>query len=389
MKQNKIPDYHGNSIVNLVSSILLRFDKFSQYPPLEILPKEIIADSTNLIFFVIDGMGSAFLEKYGKKTIFHQYLRGKITSSFPTTTAAAMLSYYTGFAPKNHGIPAWFTYIRQIGMITAILPFNPRIKHQSLTEYNIEPREVYNFTSYFDDLEISQHIFMPEELNRAPLMQIINHNRTPHGFKDLDDLFQKLDTFIQNQQGQSNYIFVYWPELDSLAHKYGINHKKTITHLHDLNQTFEKYTLDWKAKDPFCRIIISADHGLIDIATENQLFLEQYPILHQSLTLPLAGEGRVPFFYVRPDQLDVFKQQIEENFGNLGELYSRQEILQSELFGLFDLHPQLPSRIGDFVFIFDQPYILKDQMLGEERSEMIGYHGGLSEEELYVPFIVI
>lgn len=382
------PEYQGNSIINLASSLLKRYNVFSQYPPLEDLPHEIICDSTNLVFFVIDGLGSNFLEQYGQNTIFDKYNRGKITSVFPTTTAAAMLSYYTGISPKNHGIPAWFTYLRQIGMVSTILPFTPRNKDILLTEFNVEPRQIYSFESLFDKLEVSQYILMPEDLNDTPLTRIINEKRNEIGYEDLDDLFLKLNKLIEDHEGESNFIFVYWPVLDEMAHKFGVSDEKTISHFQELTRYFENYVASWKAKDPFFRLILSADHGLIDIPEENQLNLEDFPALSQSLTLPLSGEARAPFFYVHPDQIEIFKEEIEKNFASLGTLYTRKEILESNLFGLFELHPQLPSRIGDYVFIFEKPYTLKDTILGEKRHKMVGHHGGLSEEELYVPFIV-
>lgn len=389
MDLKNIPNYRGSSIINLTSSILRNYNIVTDYPPLDILPQGILADSTKLVLFVIDGLGYDFLVKHGQETIFNEYLRGKLSSVFPTTTASAMLSYYTGEAPKNHGIPAWFTYLRQIGMISTILPFTPRIKNMSLTEFGVNPQEIYTFHSHFDDLEVKQHIFNPNEFEGTPLTNKIAKYRNNNWYTDLHGLFSSLDEIMCQKSNESQFIFVYWHKIDELAHNHGINHQKTKDHLKELDQYFRKYIPKWKVEDPFSRVIISADHGLIDIPKENQLNLEQFPSLYHSLILPLSGEARVPFFYVRSDQVEEFKNQIQYSFKGLGKLFSRKEILESELMGLFNIHPELPMRLGDYLFVFEEPYVLKDTLLGQQRSEMVGHHGGLSFEELFVPLIVI
>ena len=56
-------------------------------------------------------------------------------------------------------------------------------------------------------------------------------------------------------------------------------------------------------------------------------------------------------------------------------------------FGLGKPHPQLAQRIGDYVLLMKENYIIKDFLLGEEEHFSIGNHGGLSEDEMYVPLI--
>jgi len=71
-----------------------------------------------------------------------------------------------------------------------------------------------------------------------------------------------------------------------------------------------------------------------------------------------------------------------------GTLYSSENILNKNFFGLGDPHPQLGSRIGDDIMLMKENYIFRDTILGEERHPMIGFHGGLSPDEMFVPVIV-
>jgi predicted AlkP superfamily pyrophosphatase or phosphodiesterase len=384
------PDYNGNSIVNLTSSILKLYNVVSPYSPLKILPQEIIEDSSNLVFFIIDGLGYNFIKKHAANSMLHKYIRGKITSVFPSTTAAAMLTYYTGLAPLNHGIPAWFTYLREIGAISAILPFTQRGFKQNLSELGVDPKEVYRIQSLFDKIEVvDQYLLMPDYLIDASLTKIISKKRKLIEISDLHSLFSELDRILNLNSPKKKFIFVYWSELDNLCHSKGVFHQETLSHFNELDRFFQKYIPKWKSKDLLTKFIISADHGVIDNPKDQSLHLDKFPEIKNCLTLPLAGEPRVPFFYVRADQKENFERSIQKAFTGKGRLYTRKEVLDNELLGLFDRNENIPMRIGDYIFIFDKAFILRDTLITEKPHLLIGNHGGLSEDEMFVPLIVI
>jgi hypothetical protein len=49
---------------------------------------------------------------------------------------------------------------------------------------------------------------------------------------------------------------------------------------------------------------------------------------------------------------------------------------------------KLFDRVGDYILVMKENYILKDVLLGEHENKNIGHHGGVSKEEMYVPLIV-
>ncbi len=59
-------------------------------------------------------------------------------------------------------------------------------------------------------------------------------------------------------------------------------------------------------------------------------------------------------------------------------------------FGLFESNENLKDRIGDYILIFKKNYYMRDKLKGEgKRIPKLGYHGGLSKEEMLVPLILI
>ena len=70
-------------------------------------------------------------------------------------------------------------------------------------------------------------------------------------------------------------------------------------------------------------------------------------------------------------------------------IYESMDLWNRNFFGLYEPHPRLFERIGDFIIIPKEEYIIKDFLMGEKEKYHIGNHGGLSSQEMYVPLIVI
>ncbi|MCG8010450.1 MAG: nucleotide pyrophosphatase, partial [Candidatus Thiodiazotropha weberae] len=69
--------------------------------------------------------------------------------------------------------------------------------------------------------------------------------------------------------------------------------------------------------------------------------------------------------------------------------YRSDELIEQGWFGIGETHPQLKRRIGDRVLLMREDYILNDWLVQERRYQLVGVHGGLSEDELLVPLIVV
>jgi hypothetical protein len=108
-----LPDFSGNGLVNVMSAIEARFKGKNPYSPHAKLTTEL-RDAKSVVLIAIDGLGYNFFKRHCKNSPLNKYLAGSITSVFPSTTAAAMTTIYTGVAPLNHGILAWFTYFKEL-----------------------------------------------------------------------------------------------------------------------------------------------------------------------------------------------------------------------------------------------------------------------------------
>ena len=133
--------------------------------------------------------------------------------------------------------------------------------------------------------------------------------------------------------------------------------------------------------------MVTADHGLVDTAPERTIYLEDHPELAETLALPLCGEPRAAYCYLRPGAEAAFDAYIRERLGEVCELHTAQGLVEAGWFGPAPEHPQLRRRIGDRVVLPAAGWVLKDRLQGEEPFRQVGVHGGASPAEQRVPLI--
>lgn len=381
------PDYMGNSLVNLMSSIKQHFGNQTNYPPLKLFPTDEFNGINNICLLLIDGMGYNFLEKYGKKSTLYKLLRGKYTSVFPSTTAAAATTIYSGVAPLNHAVLGWFIFLRELGLISTILPLFIRGLKISHITREITAESIFQVKSFTSELNAKAFVLLPKSLIGSPYNQVFSAGASQTGFTTLSDLFKFSLNILKNFPGKK-YLFEYWPELDALGHTYGINSEKTIKHFTEIDREFGDFCDKVTQQVPSTKIIVTADHGLIDTTPQSTLLLDQFPELYSMLTLPLCAEPRTVFCYVRPSKVESFEKYITTRLADYCYMLRNQEFIDQKYLGGFDPHPKLFDRVGDYILLMKENYILKDQLLGEKRRDLIGNHGGISEDEMYIPLII-
>jgi hypothetical protein len=92
---------------------------------------------------------------------------------------------------------------------------------------------------------------------------------------------------------------------------------------------------------------------------------------------------------VRPTKLNQFIAEVEKHLGHACERFSLEELLEKNLYGIGNPNPRFFDRVGDQILLMRENYVLHDQVYLEPQRSYIGYHGGLSREEMLVPLVLI
>ncbi len=380
------PDYEGGSIVNLMRSI---GDACGAppglYAPLEALHPARLGVARHIVLLVIDGLGYNYLTQHGRGGPFHGALSGRMTSVFPSTTAAAVTGFLSGTAPQQHALTGWHMYLEELDAVAAVLPLTRRGGVALDIEAAKLPSLLFDHEPFFNRIARPGLVFSPHYIAHSPF-SLYNAGRAEvRPYKKLPDLIAQLTNAVR-AASEPSYFYAYYPDLDALAHEHGIASAHVASHFAALDAVFGELLLQLRDTDSV--IIATGDHGFIDAPNERLIALEDHPALAEMLAQPLCGERRVVYCYVKPNMHTQFVGYVQDQFGHCADLFESANLIAQGWFGLGTPNARLASRVGDYTLIMKENWTIKDSVPGEKSHHQIGVHGGVSEDEMWVPLIV-
>lgn len=180
-----------------------------------------------------------------------------------------------------------------------------------------------------------------------------------------------------NQPGKK-YIYAYYAQPDGKMHEFGCYSNPAKAIIRNINQEIEK--LSSKLKDTI--IIVIADHGHINV--EN-IYLKDYPRIKECLLRTTSVEPRTINFFIKENKKYIFKNLFNESFSEDFDLYEKEEIIKSQIFGTGKENKIFKDLIGDYIAIAKT----NKTLLNNDDDELKSQHSGYTDDEIYVPLIVI
>lgn len=378
------PDYN-NCILNVMGSIARGFNAKLDYSPSSMLNPAEIKKARNVILIILDGLGYEYLRRYGKHSELAKYLRGKITSIFPAATTSCIPAFLTGTSVQEHGMTGWYVFLREIGMIAIPLQYITRFGDFPLNK--IEFKKLFNITPFLNKINAKSYTLNPAEFYDSAFNRASAGKSQLVGYSKISELFSKIERIMKIKSDRKKYIYAYSSYPDSLIHDYGNEHKKVFGAFKKIDKEFKKFLNKIKNTDSI--IIITADHGLITTPKHKWIDTNKYAELGEFLRIPLCGEGRLAYAYIKAGKEKEFEVYMKKKLGFCCEIMKSGEAIKKGLFGKGKIHPELKNRIGDYLIIMKDNYGIKDFMIDSDFSQHLGRHGGVSKEEMFVPLIVI
>ncbi|MCU7812249.1 MAG: alkaline phosphatase family protein, partial [Candidatus Thiodiazotropha sp. (ex Notomyrtea botanica)] len=300
-------------------------------------------------------------------------------------TASAITTFLTGDAPQQHGLTGWFTYFKELGSVLSVLPGGSRYGGPGYSACGINAGELLGHTAFADRIEVDACILSPANIVGSDFSQAHLGRAKAHSYRNLQEMLTKAVQILQAPGRR--YTYLYWSELDTIGHRMGIWSEAAHQHLMLLDQAFAALLEQIQGTDTL--VIVCADHGQVDTSPAETLDLEKHPDLAEMLILPLCGEPRAAYCYLRAGCETAFDAYIESELKGIAQSYPSQQLIEENWFGIGEPHPKLSQRIGDRLLLMQSNTIITDWLAQEKRFQMIGVHGGLSDDELNVPLIVV
>jgi hypothetical protein len=375
------PEYAGGSLVNLVASIVAARGGKALHPALKILRHEELREARNLVLLLIDGLGDDYLTRRGAGGALARARRSALTSVFPSTTASAITTSYTGRTPLEHGLTGWFTYFGEAGCVAAALPFRSRGDMLPLARRGVTPEQIYVSPSIFEQLPVRSIVVTHKDIVDSEYNARHCRGAQRLAYETLDELVAQVEAAVKSG-AERKFVYAYWPVYDMVSHRFGCASAEAFTAFEAIDAAFERLAARLSGTESL--LIASADHGFIDVPPEASLELPAF--LASELRFPLCGERRVAYCHVHEPKR--FMEKARDWLAERADVMPSRQLLDEGWFGPGAAHPRFAERIGDVALLMRGRHTVKDWTAGESRHLHIGNHGGTSADEMMIPLIM-
>ena len=380
LAQCRLPDYPHS-----LASLAARLHGSRATPPLQHPALDGLEDCHSVILLLIDGMGCAQLDTLAPGGWLQQQQCATLSSVFPSTTTAAITTLMTGLPPSQHSLLGWHVWAPEANGIATPLPLRYHWladAAQALDDAALAAT-LYSRPSALQGGDRQHYVLQPQYIADSYYSRHHGGQAQHLPWRGYAELFATLATLAATPERK--FVYAYIPDLDALMHGKGTTHPKAQALLARLQQHCAELAAALPAD---CRLLISADHGQIDIPPDRLLFINDYPELAALLARPLSGEPRAAICHVQPGQADAFRARFAQTLGHIAWCLPAADVIAHGWFGPPPHHPLLTARAGDFVLLMKENWGLLQTVGDEKRPPLLGNHGGLSAAEMQVPLIV-
>ena len=359
-----------------------------------------------VIFFFIDGFGWRFYEEFKEHPFFVELAkRGsveKITSQFPSTTAAHVTTWHTGMPVGESGVFEWTYFEPKLDALFSPLlySFGGTSERGTAESSGIPPAELYpakNIYPALSALGVDAHIFQHRAFTPSPYSDIIMDGAKVHGYQTLPEAMINLRILL-NEPRKPRYIGFYFGDVDSIMHKYGPVSPHARAEIESMLDTLLKQFLLPLKKHPRGEtlFLLTADHGHVEVDPETTVFLNRDPAFsgiekflkrnQAGKTIVPAGSARDFFLYIKDDFLDEAQQFLQSRLIGKADVVKTEDLIKAGYFGEI-ISETFLSRVGNLVILSYRYESVWWYVKDEFEMNFYGHHGGLTPQEMEIPLI--
>lgn len=343
----------------------------------------LVGPAEHIVFAMLDGFGMPFVERQPPDGLSRRHLAMEMHTVFPSSTAPALTSLATGRWPAEHAVPGWWTYLPDAAITAMILPFHDRFSNANL-DGRIAPASAFPVPSLQRAYTRARLSVMPEAIAGSVYSRYSSGDGAFSGYASLTAAVERIAGHVRESAVPTSTYF-YVPYIDGAAHRFGPGHVDVQGVIERVAKRLAQLA---DALPTDARIVVSADHGLIEVPQDARHTLDRHDALVRLLRVPPTCEPRTPAFHVRDGQQAAFAALFRERWGDRFALLTIDEADELRLFGKAPLSAEMRRRLGDFVAVARGLDAIVYEPSDELRA-MRGFHGGLHPDEMRIPLIVI
>lgn len=330
---------------------------------------------------LVDGLGWHLLAQLaGDAPLLASILSGatgrltQLECTFPSTTPTSLVSLGTGASPGEHGILGF----------TLRVPGTKTVLNHVRWRDEPSPAVWQPVPTWFQRLKeagVSARAVLPALFLGSGLTEAAYRGAEFRPAGPADDYAQLVVDDLRSAPG---LVYGYTAELDTAAHVFGVGSEQWHAAAASVDALLARLL---EALPPNAALLVTADHGGLNVPPEARVDLDADPRLTQGIRV-VAGEPRVRYLHTEPGAAPDVRAAWTEILGARVTVYSREQAVATGMFG--PVAPQHLERLGDVVVVCSgDAAVLASAHEPPEAARLVGFHGGASPAEMAIPLIVL
>lgn len=366
------PAYHSRSLGDVVPAVAraLGVTWADEVPDNLELP-----DAEAYVVFLIDGLGAELLRRHREDAPFLAALldgQAAGTAGVPSTTATSLTSLGTGLPPGAHGLVGF----------TSRVPGTQKLLNALAWDRDVDPVEWQPHPTAFARLNaagVPVTLVNKREFDGSGLTVAAHRGGLYVG---ADRVGERIAGVVTASAQRPSLTYVYEGDLDWTGHRFGVASSQWRAQLTAVDLQAEQLR---EALPASIRLVVVADHGMIDSPDDSRLDVDEHPALRDGVAL-LGGEARFRHLYCSGGAVDSVVATWSETLGDRALVLTRDEAIARGWFGATS--PSVRPRLGDVVVasLGDTAVISRRDFRYE--ATLVGLHGSLTPDEMLIPILV-
>ena len=333
-----------------------------------------------MVCILLDAFGRTFLDRYADD---HPFLRRlladgalvELATQFPSTTTAHVTTMHTGLPVGRHGLYEWNVYEPALDAVITPLKFSYAGggEIEALT-----PDELLPLPTFYEQLDVPSFVFQPAAFSPSTFDSAALRGSTVLPYDDLAHAVRDAVDAVAGPAG--GYAYVYYDRIDTAGHVYGPSAPEFDVGV--------RWALDGVAAGlraatpgPRTRLLLTADHGQVDVDPAAMLWLDDlWPPLRDLLALRPAGSARDVFLHVPDAAVADAVAGLRSVLGDAADVRAVAELVAEGAFGPAP-GPRLLERLGSVCVLPAPGSMAWLRSAADLQEHFRGHHGGRTPEE--------
>lgn len=325
------------------------------------------------VVFVVDGMGAELLRDNPQSAPFLSTLSGVdgLVCGVPSTTATSLTSLSTGLRPGRHGMAGYTCRVPETGHRMNLLTWDQPVEPDTWQPH-------LSVLAQLSQAGLAADVVNEAKFEGSGLTRCTHRDVAFHG---VNSTWERLDVVLDVvEQSPRGLVYAYDSRLDHAGHLAGCSsdawHETSLSIDADIAQLREELPADTV-------LIVTADHGMIDLPEDGRFDLDLVPELRDGVDL-IAGEARLRHVYASPGATDDVLACWREVMGDRAIVERREDL--TDWFG--PISSEVRGRFGDVIVASLGEFAVFSSLDFPQEFQLRGFHGSVSETELAIPLLI-